>query len=104
MILDHRIYTFKPGLVPEFLEMYEREALQIQIGHLGHLVGYFISDVGFLNQVIHIWGYDSVEDRERRRERLFADPAFMAFAKKVYPMLVSQENRLIKPASFSPIQ
>ena len=57
MILDHRTYTFKPGQLAPFLKLYEPQALQIQISHLGNLVGYFISDIGPLNQAVHIWSY-----------------------------------------------
>ena len=68
MILDHRTYTFKPGQLAPFLKLYEPQALQIQISHLGNLVGYFISDIGPLNQAVHIWGYTSMQEREERRE------------------------------------
>ena len=104
MILDHRTYTFKPGRLKPFLELYEPEALHIQISHLGHLVGYFISDIGPLNQAVHIWGYSSMQEREERRERLWADPRWLAFADKVYPMIAAQENKILKPTAFSPIR
>ena len=31
MIIDHRTYTFHPRKIPEFLEIYEREGLPIQL-------------------------------------------------------------------------
>jgi hypothetical protein len=104
MILDHRTYTFKPGQLAPFLKLYEPQALQIQISHLGNLVGYFISDIGPLNQAVHIWGYTSMQEREERRERLWADPRWLEFAQQVYPMIEAQENKILKPAAFSPIR
>jgi hypothetical protein len=67
-------------------------------------VGYFISDLGPLNQAVHIWGYSSMHEREERRERLWADPRWLEFAQQVYPMIEAQENKILKPAAFSPIR
>jgi len=31
------------------------------------LVGFFVSDIGPLNQVVHLWAYDSLAHREAAR-------------------------------------
>jgi hypothetical protein len=51
-----------------------------------------------------MWGYDSLDDRTARRERIAKDPAWQAYLKKVQPLIMMQENRILKPASFSPIR
>jgi hypothetical protein len=51
-----------------------------------------------------MWGYDSLEDRAARRERMAKDPEFQAYLKKVQPLIATQENRILRPASFSPIR
>jgi hypothetical protein len=35
MVIDYRAYTFKPGTVPVFMEMFERVGLPIQNRILG---------------------------------------------------------------------
>ena len=104
MIFDHRTYTFQTGQLGKFLKLYEPQALHIQISHLGNLVGYFTSEIGPLNQAIHIWSYTSMQEREERRERLWADPRWLEFAEIVYPIIVAQENKILKPADFSPLR
>ena len=65
MIVEMREYTLHAGKVPEYLQLYEREGLEIQRGILGHLVGYYTTEVGeAVNQVVHLWAYESFEDRQ----------------------------------------
>ena len=67
MIVDHRTYTFHPLKMPAWLELYENDGLPVQQRHLGQLIGFFVTEIGTLNQVVHIWAFDSLEDRQRRR-------------------------------------
>lgn len=104
MIVEERIYTLHPGKVPEYLRLYESEGLAIQTRILGRLIGYFTTEVGPLNQIIHMWGYDSLEERTRRRSELMADAGWKAFVVKLQPLILTMENKLLTPAPFSPIR
>jgi hypothetical protein len=101
VIVELREYTLHAGKVPEYFKLYEREGLAIQREILGQMVGYYSTEVGpAVNQVVHLWAYDSFEERERRRARLAADPAWQTYVQKMRPMLIAQTNRLLKPAPF----
>jgi hypothetical protein len=101
VIVEMREYTLQSGKVPEYLRLYEREGLEIQREILGHLVGYYATEVGSaVNQVVHLWAYESFEDREARRGRLAAHPGWQSYLAKIRPMLVDQRNRIMRPASF----
>ena len=56
MIVEERVYTLKPDCIDEFLKLYEAEALPIQLKHLPRMLGYFVSEIGVLHQVTHMWG------------------------------------------------
>ena len=103
MIVDHRVYTLRPGTVQAFLDLFEREGLPLYVQYCGKLLGYYVSDSGELNQVIHLWSYESVEDRERRRASLYLDPRWNAFLEAALPLMMRQESRLLKPTRFSPV-
>jgi len=103
MIVEERIYTVQPGKVAEYLKNYEEKGLPVQLPILEHLIGYFYTDFGPLNQVIHIWGYDSFEERTRRRAELFKSAAWHDYLKLARPNIVRQENKLLLPAPFSPV-
>jgi hypothetical protein len=101
VIVEMREYTLEAGTVPQYLELYEREGLDIQREILGHLVGYYSTEIGpAVHQVVHLWAYETYEDREDRRRRLAAHPGWQSYLKKIRPMLREQQNRLLRPASF----
>jgi hypothetical protein len=101
VIVEMREYTLHAGKVPAYLQLYEREGLPIQREILGHMVGYYTTEVGpAVNQVVHLWAYDSFDERQQRRARLAADPGWQSYLEKMRPMLAAQTNRLLKPAPF----
>lgn len=102
MIVDHRTYTVVHGKMAEYLERYQRLALPLQRKHLGHLVGFFVSEIGPLNQVVHLWAYKDIADREARRARLAADPEWQAFLKANTGSFTHQETKILRATSFSP--
>jgi len=104
VIVEERIYTLHAGKVAEMVKLYGEEGLPLQQRYLGRFIGYFSTETGNLNQVVFLWGYDSLDDREARRERLARDPEWQSYLKKVMPLVVAQENRILRPAAFSPIR
>jgi hypothetical protein len=104
MIVEQRTYTLHVGKTPEYLRLYESEGMAIQTRILGRLVGYFTTDIGPLNQIIHMWGYESLEDRARRRAQMQADPGWKAYVAKIQPLIHTQETKILIPTSFSPIR
>ena len=76
MIVDHRTNSVKIGKLNEFLKLYETEGLPLQLKYLGHCVGWYVSnDIGPLSQVVHLWAYKDIADRDARRAKMAADPA-----------------------------
>ena len=68
------------------------------------MIGYFSSEIGELNLIVHLWGYESLDERARRRAELLAHPGWQAYTAKVRPLIRSQKNRILVPAPFSPIR
>ncbi|HEY4202848.1 MAG TPA: NIPSNAP family protein [Devosiaceae bacterium] len=102
MIVEHRTYIVKHGLMAEYLQRYEKHGLHIQLRHLGPLLGFYVSEVGVLNEVTHLWSYESMADRETRRAKLMADPEWQAFLKTNAGTFEHQQTKILKPTSFSP--
>ena len=102
MIVEERTYSLNIGAVPKYLEQYEAEGLAVQRPILGRLVGYFSTEIGPLHQIVHLWAYKDLAERSERRARLMADPRWQAYALKTRPLQISQENKILIPAPFSP--
>ncbi len=100
MIIEERMYTLHVHRVPDFLKIYEREGLPIITRHLGNMIGFYVSEVGMQNMIVHIWAYQDWQDRERRRKALFTDPAWLAYRIKNEEKILLQETRIMKPTGF----
>jgi hypothetical protein len=105
MIVEQRTYTIKPLRTADFLELYERAALPLQKKYLGHLVGFFVSEIGPLNQVVHLWAFDSLAERERRRKLMAEDAEWPFYIKELRALdiILEQETKVMKSVSFSPV-
>ena len=105
MIVEQRTYTLKPLRAADYLSLYERMGLPLQTKYLGHLIGFFVSEVGPLNQVVHLWGFESLAERERRRKQMEADPEWPLFLNAVRELdvILQQETKLLRSVSFSPL-
>jgi len=100
MVVEQRTYTFLPGQATRFLQVYEAEGMAVQLRHLERLVGYYVSEIGALNQTVTLWAYDDLGERERRRRALSEDPAWQVYLEKVRPMMLAQESQILAPATF----
>ena len=102
-LYELRTYSLYVGKLAEVRELYRSEGWPALGRHAeGRLVGYFIGDVGALNQIVHLWKFTDDADRRRFWEGVFADEAFMAFARKLRPLIQTQENKLLLAAPWGP--
>jgi len=97
-IYEMRTYTVIVGKMGEVTELYTSQGWPALGKHPQRLVGYFTGDIGAMNQVIHIWKFNDDADRRAFWAGVFGDAEFMAFAAKLRPLLLSQENKLMMAA------
>ncbi|HXE68657.1 MAG TPA: NIPSNAP family protein [Hyphomicrobiaceae bacterium] len=102
MIVDVRTYTLIPRKMPKYLELFEAHALPVMRRHNLELMGYYVSQIGPLNQVVHLWRYASLADLEQKRAARDADPDWAAFLARTEGMVLVQDNKIMRPATFSP--
>jgi hypothetical protein len=103
MIIEMRIYTLHCGATPAYLAVYQSEGMAIQLRHLPRLLGSFTSDIGPLNQVVYLWGYEDLAERSRCRAALAQDPLWRPYVEMIRGFIQTQESRILLPTSFSPI-
>ncbi|MCH9675389.1 MAG: NIPSNAP family protein [Gammaproteobacteria bacterium] len=101
MIADVRTYTLIPRKLNPYLKLVEEFALPVMRAHGMVLDRYFIAKIGPLNQVVHIWNYESLAELERIRAARDADPKWAEYLSKTEGMVLSQENKIMEDASFS---
>ncbi|MBM3490158.1 MAG: NIPSNAP family protein [Alphaproteobacteria bacterium] len=99
-LYELRTYTLYVGKMAEVVKLYQEEGYPALVkgGHAKRLLGYFQSDVGTINQLVHLWKFADDAERRRHWQGLFADAAFMAFAAKVRANMMTQEVKLLHAA------
>ena len=70
MVYEFRTYTLAPGKMPEYLKAAETIGRPARGNNYGVNHGYWTSEFGALNQIWHLWKYDSYEERTRLRTEL----------------------------------
>ena len=77
-LYELRTYTLYVGKMAEAVAVYQEYPWYDK--YADKLVGYFQSDIGTLNQLVHLWKYEDDADRRRHWAAVFADPVFTEFA------------------------
>lgn len=104
---EMRTYTYASGELPKFAQLWEK-ALPARL-KIGPVCAVWYSELGGLNKFVHIWPYPTLDARNETRVKAQATGMWppSAVAKKeglpVYQLL-AQENKILMPAAFSPLQ
>lgn len=104
MIYEMRTYRLRVGAVAAYLKLVLEEGITVQTSHLGQLVGYFFTEIGPLNEIVHIWAYADLNDRAARRAKLAADPRWQEFLPRLQALIETMESKILVPSAFSPLQ
>ena len=74
MIYELRTYTVKPGTIGDMVKAASTVSRDIRKDDYGKLEGYWLTEIGPLNQVLHMWSYQDFEERARMRAELAKNP------------------------------
>jgi hypothetical protein len=99
-VIDLRIYTIRPRGMPEYLKLFEELALLVALKHLGQPLGYYVTQIGPLNQVVHLWKFNNLADLEQRHAALANDPNFAKYLAATEGLVIAQEDRIMRPVEF----
>jgi len=104
---EMRIYTYPPGALQNTLDNWEK-ALPARL-KLSPLVFCGYSELGGLNKWMHIWAYNSLDQRNAVRDQakntgVWPPSALAAKEGRKSVPYVAQENKIIMPSAFSPVQ
>lgn len=106
MLLDVRTYRCHPGMIGAHLKLYDEYGREPQFRCLGTPLCYLKTETGDPNEYVHIWVYENAGDREAKRARLWADPAWLDYTRRSAELgaLASQSNKLMLPVDFCPLK
>jgi hypothetical protein len=97
MIYEFRTYDLKPGSLPEVMKRYG-EAYEKR-KEFSKLAAFFYTEIGALNQILHIWPYKDTKEREKIRAEAVNSGAWPP---KISDYILNQHVEIMVPWSFSP--
>lgn len=101
-LYELRQYNFQPDGAAAFFERFEsivplRETYS-------EIVGWWKPVSGELQQMVHLWVYDSFEHRAAVRAKCMADEKWLEYLDTVYPLLSTMKSALLSPTPNSPMR
>ena len=98
MIYELRTYTVRQGTIADVAKAASTVSRDIRKDDYGKLEGYWLSEIGPLNQIHHLWSYKDLNDRLRLRAELAKNARWNAeYLPLIRPHLVRQDIRLLNP-------
>ncbi len=96
MIYEFRTYTTPPGKAPLLAKYSAEIGRPIRGDDHGKLEGYWLTEVGPLNQVMHLWSYEDMNHRAEVKAALAVNPAWRnEYLTQAGPLIIRQDNRLM---------
>lgn len=97
MIIDIRIYQTRPGTREEHIKLFNEQGLVPQSRILGDPYSY-VKSIEDPNEFILMWSYESLADREEKREKMWDDSEWQKYVvlSKELGAVISQYNKLVE--------
>ena len=101
MIYDMRTYDIAMGKTPEYMAAVREVALPVRESYGVKLAGWYYTDIGALNKVVHIWAYRDFAHFEEAREAFRTDERWLNdYVPRVKGIVLRQENQIMRASDF----
>ena len=89
MIHELRTYTLPPGAQAKYLQLSGEVGRKIRGDRFGKQEGFWFTEFGTLNQLVHLWSFADLNERERLRGLLAKDEAWNKdYIPQIRPLLL----------------
>jgi hypothetical protein len=96
MLYEMRTYTLKPGTLGDMVKAASTVSRDVRGDNYGKLEGYWSTEIGPLNQVMHLWSYKDYDERTRLRAELSKNARWTGeYLPLIRPLLMRQDLRLM---------
>jgi hypothetical protein len=97
-----RWYRTQTGKAGEWLNHFK--AIMPTREKYSRRVGLWQTEMGQLNEVVHLWAYRDLNDRVATRAKVAQDPEWQAFLGKATPLLAHMQSTILVPTAVSPMR
>ncbi len=104
MIFDLRTYDLVPGGLEAYRAAVREVGLPVRERYGVRLAGWYFTEIGTLNRVVHIWAFRDWEHLATSKAQFRKDPDWIgSYLPRVLPLIVAQHSQIVKAADFSPM-
>jgi hypothetical protein len=104
MLFDLRTYDLKPGALPAYRDAVREVALPVRQRYGVKLAGWYYTEIGTLNRVVHIWAFRDWQHLAEAKRQFRADPQWVRdYLPRVLPLIERQQSQIVLAADFSPL-
>ena len=103
-IFELRTYTLHVGKLSAAIKIYENLGWPDLKKYKDNIIRYYVGDVGALNQIIHVWQFQDDNSRRELSKTIYSDKDFIKFASEFRPLILTQENKLMTAAPWTPYE
>jgi hypothetical protein len=104
MIYELRTYQLKVGALPAYLEIAKTRLLPILAEFGLKPLGFWYTEIGTLNEVVHLWAYTDLNDRGQKWGRWVKDPRRAEIMGELSQLILIQSNKILTPTDFSELK
>ncbi|MDH3500178.1 MAG: NIPSNAP family protein [Acidimicrobiia bacterium] len=97
MFVEMRQYVFHTGGMGKYVELLKARGHAIVRRHLGDPLAFYTTEIGDTNTLVHLWQYESFEDRAARRAAMNADPEWQQYLTEILPLIQQQTSTILNP-------
>ena len=101
MIYDMRTYDLNPGALQAYMDAVREVALPLREYYGIKLAGWYYTDIGKLNRVVHIWAYRDYTHFDQARQAVRSDPRWVdEYLPRVKGLVVRQQDQIMLASDF----
>jgi hypothetical protein len=101
MIYELRTYQLVVGGLSDYLEVARTKILPGVAEYGLKPVGFWYTEAGDLNQVVHLWAYNDLNERQEKWGKWARDPRRAEVLAKLRSVVLHQSNKFLSPTDFS---
>jgi len=101
-LYELRWYRSHPGRIAEWIR--EIKGVMPTREKYSKIVGLWQTEMGQLNEAVHLWAYRDLNERAATRARVVQDPEWQAYLGRSAPLLLEQKAVILNPAPSSPMK
>ncbi len=101
MIYDMRTYDLNPGALQAYMDAVREVALPLREDYGIKLAGWYYTDIGKLNRVVHIWAYRDYTHFDQARQAVRSDPRWVnEYLPRVKGLVARQQDQIMLASGF----